>query len=1626
MDRSSSGFCGTDSDGWGPLNPDRSDLTICFEYSVYSMLSIAALLTFGARIRHLRSNHKPHQFGRTAWIYWSSQVLMSLSALTLIAQILQGAVSRTNTPDKLMGISLATLAWACALVLNYNEHKYSIRASDFLIIFFSLSIFASATLLHTLFGIDQGLHTAEARFTIAYLVLLTLGLAVEAWPRGSTQVQQLSGAQEWEKANFFSRSSATYIQPVISLAAKQRMLLPSDVANLLPEQHKTEIGYARLSTIWNNKTKKYYDKVRAAGGSANPEAARKIKKPSLMVAIIQAHRRGIFPVVASKISCSFLEYLSPALLGLLLDYIQGTSGADPDLMSAVTASSSVELSQEEKSLGYGLLLAFGIFFSRCIVSSIYADYHRRIFLHGAEAKATLTSMIYRKALLLSPDARRKSSTGAILNHMSVDALQWEEGFDYLSLWISIPFDLSICFYMLYQLLGWSFLAGVITIVAFMPFQSWRAKVFEGLEEERLKTTDERVRVTTEILSSIKIVKLYGWEAAFKSKILEARKAELNVLRKMGALEAVMSLVFASTSTIVTFVTFATYVTLGHGVLTPKNVFVSLALFDLLHEPVSRLAEGTANTIALIVATKRIRRFLMREEIDSTQVLYEKYDENSETPVVEIDNATLAWTSGNTADWMDDAEEEEDEEDDDDAKDNGPKDQQQQPLLSDQDGTSDVDVDEHNSESAPPKPALRNITLSVKNKSLTAVVGRVGQGKSSLLNAIIGEMYKQEGTIHVRGRVAYVPQQAFITNATLRENIVFGQVYDQDRYRRVVTACGLDPDLDSLPAGDMTEIGERGINLSGGQKQRVSLARATYSDADIYLLDDPLSAVDAHVDRHLWDNLIGPQGLLKNKTRILVTHGIHHLDHVDQIVVIKDGEIAELGRYEDLVAAKKSFYQLMKEYSAKHSRKRRGSHAPVDGIASESAATIAAATTSDSASGTDLDSDIETVEDGEVDGTTAKADAEEFDEEEDRLIAEEIMKKGGVEMRLAKIYAKASGMTYALVIIALIILGEACTVATNFWLKYWMDKTKEELAASIGLFLAGMLLFTALFIVVHMIYIYLAFSIARIRASEQIHRDLVTTIMRLPMSFYDTTPLGRILNRFSGDCYSIDEHLPWKFLDLGYLSVAVIATLLIVISSTPAFIFVVPFIAAGFYIIQDYYLWAIRSLRRFDSVSISPIYQHFDETLNGVTTIRAMSVQQRFIDENAKRTNYNANAFTGHSYGNRWVDLRLQWLSSVIILSIAMLGVFGRYTVDAGVLGLSMSFAMGITDSVMWLCRDYSEWQSHLIAIERIQEYTEKHTEAPEMTSKVVPALWPAQGQVVFKNYSTRYREGLDLVLKHLSFEIKPQEKIGIVGRTGAGKSSLTLALFRIVEAANSPWAIASDNSGYHDKKSNEEDEDEDAGEHEPLLGNNNTTGSININEDEGIDGGTIEIDGIDISTLGLTDLRKHLAIIPQDPTLFAGTIRDNLDPFQELTDANLWEALERAHLKDFIRSLSNGGLSAPVSQNGENFSVGQRSLICLARALLRKSKILILDEATAAVDVETDELIQRTIREEFKDRTVLTIAHRIKTVMDSDRILVMEQGQVVEFEAPGVLLQREESLFFKLAHQAGEVAGPLS
>ncbi|KAF9329432.1 hypothetical protein BG006_007485 [Podila minutissima] len=1513
------------SEGWGPLSPDRIDFTLCFEYSPDLSLANSMRAT-------------------STW----------QDGMDLLADPYLYESCRFD--------------YVCGLFLNKEEHKYKIRSSNSLFVFFILSILAATFILHTLYDLNQT-GSSEFYLNAAFITFMLAGFTAEAWPRGATQVQQrATDVQAYNKANLASQLTFYFFQPIVSLAASQQMLLPSDIANQIPEEYKTASGYSVLSESWSRRVSAY-----RRATLINPKA----KKPSLFATILSACRRSLIPIVLIHIALPFVQYLSPALLGLLLDYVEASSEEDA------------------KPLSYGVALAVGMFIAAMFLSLMNAYKMKTVFQVSAEIKAGLIAMIYRKALKLSPDARRISSTGQITNHVAVDAELWEDAVSCLSAWISIPFDLAICLTMLYHLLGWSFTAGLLTFVALIPVQAWRATVYEGLEEDRMKATDERVRITSEVLASIKIVKLYGWEEAFKQRILKTKRKELDILYRSGIVEAAISLVFASSSILCSLVTFATYVTIGHGVLTPKTVFVSIALFDMLHEPISRLAEGTTDTISIVVATNRIQRFLFREEIDDAQVKRTERTD-SRQPAIEIKDAVFSWTSGNPPPKDDGEENDEDDDDDDDSDEN-------QPLLS----QTDRDADPH-TPAEPAAPALRNINLSLMPRTLTAVVGRIGQGKSSLLSAIIGEMYKLEGTITVRDRIAYVPQQAWIFNATLRDNVLFGRAYDQERYRLVISACGLEADLAILPGGDMTEIGERGINLSGGQKQRVSLARAAYQDADIYLLDDPLSAVDAHVDQHLWQNLVGPEGLLKNKTRLLVTHGINHLDNVDQVILLKDGQVAEMGHYEELMVAKEAFYQLIKDYSHKHGAKRHRENSQAPGNRPPSNETALGTPVTDSEATSVLDSDDNfTVEDSDVpeeEDPKKKTleDAFANDEEEEGLITEEIIKKGGIEWRLAKAYAKAGNIKTVIAAAVTMIVIELCSVGTRFWLKHWTTKTPEELAESMALFLGVQTALTLSYAMLFIVFIYLVFCMIRIRASEVIHKRLLTTIVRLPMSFYDTTPLGRILNRFTTDLYSIDEYLPWKLLDLSSLGVDVASKLIIISVTLPAFLLAVPVILAIYYMIQWYFLWATRSLKRINSVAISPVYQHLDETLNGVATIRAMNMQNQFIAENANRVDYSLNTFIAYVYCNRWVEVRLQAVSAIIILVVALIAVFGRQYLDPGIVGLTLSYAIGLTVSMMWLVRDYSEWQAHLVAIERVQEYTDKKTEAPEFLGvEHLPPQWPAEGRVAFKNYSARYREGLDLVVKNLSFDVQPCEKIGIVGRTGAGKSSLTLSLFRIIEAANSHWAKACDNSGYHDKKLEQ-------GGYTP--------------EEEREVGGSIEIDGVDISTLGLTDLRRHLAIIPQDPTLFAGTVRENLDPFQEQPDTDLWEALERAHLKDYIRTLP-GGLSYGVSQNGDNFSVGQRSLVCLARALLRKSKILILDEATAAVDVETDELIQRTIREEFRDRTVLTIAHRIKTVMDSDKILVMEQGRVVEYAAPRELLDRgDESLFYRLAHQAGEVA----
>ncbi|KAK3834478.1 MAG: multidrug resistance-associated protein 3 [Linnemannia gamsii] len=1532
-------FC-RDPQGWGPTIHDPPSLTPCVENTILLTLpSLIGVLGLGFAAFSMWRHGKAHNLGRTNIIYWPSQLFIFSGVVALIARAAVLGQSGYVPAIMLSTISLIA-AWLVAMMLNYFQHEQEVRSSDPIYGLYVFTLVASAINIRTMSLLGQS-DQSQFKAFIAFFAFNFAGFIVEAWPRGRTQVQIKSGASRSEKANLFSRISFNYLQPIITQGYKIP-LAAKDIAGMVPRRIKTEFSHDLLNNHWQK---------------AIAKAAAKESKPSLFWTVMTAYGPQWVPIMIYRIVASTLTYVLPTLLNELLSFIGSQSSPNPQPVS------------------FGVILAFGMFFASLLNSFFMAQYFQASLDVGLEARTALIAMIYRKSLKLSSAAKQKSTAGEINNHMSVDAERWNDAITFFPMFVSIPYELCIALWLLYQHIGWSVFTGLGTILILLPVQGIVGKFFTKAKASKLESMDGRIRTMNEILSGIKIVKLYGWEESFKERIAVFRNRELSSLRKIGTIFSFMSIMFQSMPLIVTLVSFSVYATVGGpnfgpGDMSPQKVFVSISLFGMLNRPIGMLSHIIATTISVTVATSRIQKFLMAEEIlGTTTESIKTMPEDPSVPIIKIKDGVFAWeTEGPEAETPKEKRIREKQE----AK--------KQAQLEKEARKAGKPIPE---KSVPVEkdygPTLTNINLAIARGDLTAVVGRVGQGKTSLLNAIIGDMYKRQGSVRVYGRMAYVAQQAWIVNATLRDNILFGNDFDQARYDQVIMASGLLPDIDMLPAGDQTEIGERGINLSGGQKQRVSLARAAYENADVYLLDDPLSAVDAHVDQHLWQHLIGPNGLLKDKTRVLVTHAIHHLEQADQIVVIRDGEISETGKYDALMDAHKAFYQLIKDYSVNEGKKRKEKVA--DGEI------------------TDDESDASTQ--AGIDNETKEEVAVVKKDDKAGLVAEEKMVHGSVSWSVYSIYAKAASYKLSILIIIFFLGCQGLQIGTNVWLKYWTTQSGAE-KHSVGEFLGVYAALVIAFLIATVTATYITMVTAAIRASTLLHESLLSKLLHLPMSFFDTTPLGRIVNRFSSDIFSIDELTPWNFINVFVCGASVLGTIVVIGTTTPVFLAVVPPLVILYLLIQTFYIRSSRALKRIDSVSKSPIYQHFSETLAGVTTIRALAANDRFISENAAKTDIAANAFFVWVSTNRWLQIRLEALGAIVVLAAALFVVLRRGSLDSSSAGLAMSYALSVNQDITWLVRSYCDLNNQLVAVERVNEYANKNPEAPVKTDVVLPENWPQNGLVEFRNYSTRYREGLDLVIKNISFTVQPAEKVGIVGRTGAGKSSLTLALFRIVEAANSHWAKASHNGA-----------DEDA---DPTKAEIADLAAVNVEED----GGSIWIDGVDISTVGLQYLRQHLAIIPQDPTLFVGTVRENLDPFDELEDVQLWEALERAHLKDHISSLA-GGLSFKVSQNGDNFSVGQRSLICLARALLRKTKILILDEATAAVDVETDELIQRTIRKEFKDRTILTIAHRIKTVMDSDKILVLEKGRVQEFEAPAMLLKRPDSLFFSLAQQAGEI-----
>ncbi|EEQ34194.1 ATP-binding cassette glutathione S-conjugate transporter ycf1 [Microsporum canis] len=1499
-------FCG-DAEGWGPISSIRYGLTPCFLDVFICFVAVFGLVgSAGALwllLRHRTAENIPRN--------WHFYAKLSLIWALVVVVGLQASLQIENLPRIWAGdfrfwtTILLLLSLVCIYAVQYHEHWRSRQPNGVVLFYWLFFIIAHGVKLQSL--VSRKFYQDH----LPYFITFNVGLGI--------------ALLEFVLEYFVKKKQSVYY----ALGDDDECPFEyADIFSVLTFSWMTPLmkqGYKNFLTqddLWNLRDR---DTTRVTGEvlqSAWEDELKNKKKPSLWMALFRAFSAPYFRGALIKCLSDILAFVQPQLLRLLISFVDSYRTESPQ--PAIR----------------GVAISLAMFIVSVVQTTCLHQYFQRAFETGMRVKSSLTAMIYTKALKLSNEGRATKSTGDIVNYMAVDQQRLSDLAQFgTQLW-SAPFQIVLCMLSLYNLIGWSMWAGIAAMVLMIPLNGFIANIMKTLQVKQMKNKDQRTRLMTEILNNMKSIKLYAWNTAFMGKLNHVRNdLELNTLRKIGATQAIANFTWSSTPFLVSCSTFAVYVWITDKPLTTEIVFPALTLFNLLTFPLAILPMVITSIIESSVAVTRLTAYLTAEELQENAVLYQEAVTHPGDEAVLIRDATFTWNKYESGD------------------------------------------------------ELENLNFSARKGELSCIVGRVGAGKSSLLQTLLGDLYKVGGEVVVKGRIAYVAQQAWVMNASVRDNIVFGHRWDPHFYELTIAACALLDDFKTLPDGDQTEVGERGISLSGGQKARLSLARAVYARADVYLLDDCLSAVDQHVGRHIINRVLGKDGILSSKTRILATNAITVLKEADFIALLRNRTIIEKGTYEQLLAMKGEVANLIRTAVTEDDSRSSGSSRD-DGLeSSESSSTVIeigddSSTISDNEEAQERFAPLAPIRSAgggkprrESTTTLRRASTVSRPNFRGKLTDEEViikskqtketMEQGKVKWSVYGEYAATSNLYAVASYLIILVMAHATQVAGNFWLKKWSEVNEKagknaDIGKYLGIYFAIGIGSSALVILQTLIL----WILCSIEASRKLHERMAFAIFRSPMSFFETTPAGRILNRFSSDMYRVDEMLARTFNMLFSNSARAVFTVVVIGISTPWFLLLVFPLGYVYLRYQKYYLRTSRELKRLDSVSKSPIFAHFQESLGGISTIRAFRQQKRFALENEWRMDANLRAYFPSISANRWLAVRLEFIGSVIILASAIfsiISVTSHTGITAGMVGLAMSYALMITQSLNWIVRQTVEVETNIVSVERVLEYANLPSEAPDVIFKNRPTLgWPSQGAVTFNNYSTRYRPGLDLVLKGINLSIKPHEKIGVVGRTGAGKSSLTLALFRIIEAAE----------------------------------------------------GQISIDGLDISKIGLQDLRGRLAIIPQDAALFEGTIRDNLDPRHVHDDTELWSVLEHARLKDHVSSLP-GQLDAQIHEAGSNLSQGQRQLISMARALLTPSNILVLDEATAAVDVETDALLQQMLRSSiFEHRTIITIAHRINTILDSDRIVVLDRGTVAEFDTPAELIRRGGQ-FYTLVKEAG-------
>ncbi|KAG6545035.1 hypothetical protein Mapa_013728 [Marchantia paleacea] len=1110
---------------------------------------------------------------------------------------------------------------------------------------------------------------------------------------------------------------------------------------------------------------------------------------------------------------------------------------------------------------------------------------------GMLARSCLITAVYRKGLRLTSHARQAHGAGQITNYMTVDVQMIADSLVQLHNVWTLPLQVTVALLILFSVVGVSCFGGIAVMLLSIAINFWIVKGMRVFQRRSMKFKDQRMAAASEILNNMRIIKMQSWEDHFAGKVGEARNSERILLSKFMYCFSANIAVLWSAPVAVAVVTFGLCVVLGNE-LTPNKVFTALATFRIMQEPLRLFPNALMNLSQAANSLRRLDKFFASQELEAVVELVSKQD--SELLAVEIRSGSFRW-----------------------------------------DPRAET-------------PTLKNVNLRAPPGSLIAVVGMVGSGKSSLLSAILGEMPKLSGKVKVSGTTAYVAQGAWIQNATIQENILFGKPLNEARYQETLRACALIEDLRQMTFGDQTEIGERGINLSGGQKQRIQLARAVYQDSDIYLLDDVFSAVDAHTGNELFEKCI--KQTLGTKTVLLVTHQVEFLRGADMIVVMRDGEIVQSGKYAGLLLPGTEFHALVTAHEESMQK--------VEGCEGDEERPNLSSSVSNSRTLSRRKSSIR-----ELGAPASK-------EETAKLVEDEKKATGQVSWRLYWLYATKilHGAPFTLLLIF-----QCCWQTASILSDYFIaNATSVRNSSSFepkGFILAYALIgaVCGLFITLRTFLL----TFLGLRTAQAFFSTLLEKIIRAPMTFFDTTPTGRIMTRFSVDQSNVDT-LICILIGACLANISQTLGVLVVMCQVNwQMIFIIVPLFFVFCSYQRYYLATSRELTRIDSVTKAPVIHHFTESIAGFQTIRAFREQDRFCQENVNKVNNNLRMDFHNNAANEWLGLRLEMIGTIVLCLSALLMVMARDYINPDHVGLSLSYGLALNTCLYGVVYQSCQLENRMVAIERMDQYSRIQTEAALIVPENRPAeSWIAHGSISFQHLEVRYRTDTPLVLKGISLEIRGGEKVGVVGRTGSGKSTLIQALFRLVEPAR----------------------------------------------------GRISVDGVDISTIGLRDLRSKFGIIPQEPTLFQGTVRSNLDPLGEHSDAEIWEALEKCQLAEVLRQ-KEGKLDSEVVDNGENWSVGQRQLFCLGRALLKRCRVLVLDEATASVDAHTDTIIQKTIRTEFSACTVISIAHRIPSVMDSDKVLVLDKGYVKEFDSPSNLLDQPSSLFGALVREFATRSG---